>query len=206
MWPFKKKEDEIWEKSVALITDTIDTITGRVIELYTGDKELAKRATEEIVLDIALESAILLVHVLDLILHSKRPDVREGITRSMYRVISGAYDTGDIDKREYLSIEHIIDDRMEHYSMIVRGEWAPTGYWWFGREMKQEPLIQCYTLFGDYITYFRECGELPIEDDIEPVILVNPLDCEALAVPFIVFQCLAPAVTAYIEKLQKIIR
>ncbi len=203
---FKEKESVVWEKSSTLIADTIDAVMGKTVELYTGDDALVERVSEAKVLDISLECAFLLMHILDLMLYKKRKDIRTSIMLSMYQTISTAYNVREIDEESDLQIQNIIDDRMERYGMITRGVWYPAGFWWFGTEMKKEALIQCYALFGDYITYFREYDAIPIGDDIEPVILVDPLDCESLAVPFIVFQILSKALEKYIEKLQKIIR
>lgn len=206
MWPFKRKEENVWERSARLLADAVDAVMGKTVSLYTDDDALSERASEAKILDISLESSIFLAHLLDMMLFRKRPDLRESIMLSMYRVISSAYDLEDIDRRARLHIEDIIDDRMSRYGMVARGVWRPAGYWWFGKAPNQDYLTQCLLLFGDYITYYRECGKLPLGDDIEPVILVNPLDCETLAVPFIVFQHLAPAAKQYIEKLGKIVR
>lgn len=194
---FKKKESRIWEEVVALMADTVDDIMGKVVDLYTGDEVLADRATEGKLLDISMESMMFLAHLLDLQLFRKRPDIRESIMRSIYNVFSGAYDVEDASS--------IIDDRMDRYGMIARGVWQPAAYWWFGKEMKQHPLVQSLALFGDYITYYRIYGNIPTGDDIEPVILVDALDCETLAVPFVVFQILSPAVNQYIDQLQEIV-
>lgn len=206
MWPFRKKENNVWEQAVKLMADVVDTIMGQTVSLYTDDKVLAERASESKVLDISLESSIFLTYVLDMILFRKRPDIRENIMLSMYRVISSAYDIEDIDGSGQLCIEDVINDRMSRYGMIARGAWKPSGYWWFGKTPNQDTLTQCLLLFGDYITYYRECEKLPIGDDIEPVILVSPLDCETLAVPFIVFQYLATATKQYINQLEGIVR
>lgn len=206
MWPFKKKENDVWEQAVKQMADTVDAVMGQTVSLYADDEVLAERASESKVLGVSLESSIFLTHVLDTILFRKRPDIRESIMLSMYRVISSAYNLEDIDEREQLRIEDVIDDRMSRYSMIARDTWKPAGYWWFGKKPNQDTLTQCLLLFGDYITYYRECGKLPLGDDAETVFLVNPLDCETLATPFIVFQYLAPAVKQYLVQLEKIVR
>ncbi len=196
----------MWEKSVSLLADTVDAVLGKVVDLYAGDDELAERTSEKKILDLSLECMIFLAYVLDLTLYRKRPDIRESIIKSMYQVIAGAYDLEKIDNRKGLRIWDIIDDRMSHYAMIARSVWRPAGFWWFGCAPKLDPMTQCLILFGDYITYFREYEKLPVGDDIEPAVLVDPLDCESLAVPFIVFQDLAPKVKRYIAELEKIVR
>lgn len=206
MWPFKRKEDDVWERSAKLLADAVDAVMGKAVSLYADDDALSARVSEAKILDISLESSILLAHILDMILFRRRPDIRESTTLSMYRVISSSYDLEDIDGRAQLCMDDVIDDRMDRYGMIARGAWRPAGYWWFGKAPNQDVLTQYLLLFGDYITYYREYGELPLGDDVEPVILVNPLDCEALAVPLIVFQHLAPVVKQYIEELEKVMR
>ena len=152
MWPFRKKESDIWEQVAKLMADTIDAVMEQTVSLYTGDDALAERATESKVMDISLESAIFLAFSLDMVLFRKRQDIRKSIMLSVYRVISTAYDMENIEGGEGVPIEEIVDDRMSRYGMIARGVWKPVGYWWFGKAPNQDALTQSLLLFGDYIT------------------------------------------------------
>lgn len=203
---FKRKENGVWEDIIRLIADTTDDVAGKATDLYMQDGDLLKYVSKEKLRDISFECALLLTHILDEVLVNRRPDIRVDTIQSVYRVIPEIYPLNEIARNAPYQSEDIIEDRMQRYGMIVRGEWNPAAFWWLGEELKEDNIIQCLALYGDYITFFRFYNDIPLGDDIEPVILVNPLDRETLAVSFIVFQILAPAVTAFEQKLDRIIQ
>lgn len=206
---FKRSKKAIWKYSLNLLADTVEAFMDKLITMYEQDAELSERMEKEKFMDIQLELCLLLVQLFNAVISAKASKIREELTSAMcfatvHSFNLDTYNLDIIDPGIPYSITELLQDRIERYSMIPR--WKPTAYWWLGeKELSQKTHLQHFALFGDYITYYRVNKMIPIGNDIEAVVLVDPLDCETLATAFVVLELVYPAAMDFFSKLDDFI-
>lgn len=204
--PKKNREDVLLESLSDLLLKTVDSFSESLVSTYRSDNELIERMSDNVYVDYSFEAHLLLLHILDVILHNRASEQRERIISNLYNSINKTYNIIFFDASASASTMSYIQDRMENYGLILLEEIHPASFWWFGDELATDSITQCLAMFGDYVTYYRVNGVVPFSKDVSHISLIDPTDCEALVLPYIVFKILLPLILNYVNSIDDIIK
>ena len=202
----KSQEDNLLDSLNDLLLKTLNSFCESLASTYRSDNELKERMSDNAYVDYSFEAYLLLLHIMDVILHNKVSEQREKIISHFYNSINRTYNIKLFDTSASASILSYVQDRMENYALVLLKEKQPASFWWFGDELATDSITQCLALFGDYVTYYRVNETVPFSEDVNYISVIDPTDCEALALPYIVFKILLPLILNYVNTIDDIIK
>ena len=206
MWPFGNKAEKISKKLSSCFTNELVLNVEAIAEIYRTDSDLSERFSVSTVANFQLELIPLLYNfALVVLLNNRSDDIATKSLADLHNYIISSIDTRKFFPDIPVTIHSFLDDRMPRYSAVVNGHWRAAAYWWFGADLPDDLITQCLALFGDYVTYTRIMGRPAIGDEIEPAMLISPLDCEAAFLPAIINRLIRTNVSEYIKTLSNLI-
>ena len=191
MDPRSSSEFIEYMRCVSSVDDSVKSLIGKMPSADSFFRDMFHR-------HFRFEFSLFLASIVD-ILYLRFPDLREDVIALCFRSITNMSFSKEYFPRCGVSVEDVILDRMERYTMVALGDWQPPAYWYLGRErLPDDALMQQLSLLGGYIYHFHVLEEIPIGDDIEILPLANSIfDPIKPIMPLLLYETVLSLVSKY---------